>query len=609
MPNRIEDYALLGDCRTAALVSRDGSLDWLCLPRFDSGACFAALLGGPEHGRWVLAPERAPDRVERAYRDGSLVLDTTFHLGDSAVTVTDAMPLGRPYPSIVRLIRGVRGRMRMRTELVLRFDYGSIVPWVRKIDAGIAAIAGPDAVYVRGDVPLRGERMTTVGTVDVAAGQTFELTLAWLPSHLPPPDPIDGRALVDDTVARWHAWTEKCTHHGEYQEAVMRSLVTLAALTDSSTGAIVAAPTTSLPEAARGTRNWDYRYCWLRDATFTLLALAHAGYLDEARAWREWVLRAVAGDPSKLQILYAVDGTRRIVESTIPWLPGFGGAQPVRVGNAAYEQRQLDVFGEVLDSLYQFQRLGLPAEQSGWGLVESLLGCLEDGWEAPDQGIWEVRGPRRQFTHSKVMAWVAFDRGVRLVEELGARGPVERWRGLRARIHEEICRQGYDPDLGTFVQYYGSKRLDASLLLMPLVGFLPPTDARVQGTARAVERHLMRDGLVMRYETHPAIDGLPPGEGVFLPCSFWLADVWALLGRHDDARRLFERLLALRNDVGLLAEEYDPAARRMLGNFPQAFSHVSLVDTALNLSRPAGPAHARASRPSPPASPGSPRPR
>jgi GH15 family glucan-1,4-alpha-glucosidase len=599
MPSPIHDYALIGDRRTAALVSRSGSIDWTCLPRFDSGACFAALLGGDAYGRWLLAPAGETKRTERAYRDDTLVLDTTFHGGDGgAVTVTDCMPLGGRWPQVVRLVRGVRGRMRMHTELVVRFDYGSVVPWVRKLGGGLAAIAGPDALHVRSDVPLHGEGLTTVGEFDVSEGQTLALSLAWQPSHEPAPPALDARAAVAETERRWRTWAAQCTYEGEWRGAVMRSLVTLAALTHTTTGGIVAAPTTSLPEVAGGPRNWDYRYCWLRDATFTLLALVHNGFLHEARAWREWLLRAVAGDPSKLQILYGVDGERRIGEAEIPWLPGYEGARPVRVGNAAHAQRQLDVYGEVLDSSYQFQRVGLEAEADGWGLMRALLEFLEGGWSEPDEGIWEVRGAARHFTHSKVMAWVAFDRGIRMIEELGAEGPLERWRAVRAGIHDEVCRRGFDPELGAFVQSYGSKRLDASLLLVPLVGFLPPTDARVQGTARAVEDHLMDRGFVQRYVGDPEIDGLPPGEGAFLPCSFWLADNWALMGRTDDARRLFERLLGLCNDVGLLSEEYDVAAGRLVGNFPQAFSHVSLVNTAHNLSgRDAGPAQARSSRP------------
>ena len=604
MPLPIEDYAIIGDRGSAALVSRGGSIDWLCLPRFDSGACFAALLGEPAHGRWLLAPKERPERIRRAYRDGTLVLDTTFECSSGTVVVTDVMAVHEKRPCVLRVVRGLEGRVRMATELVVRFDYGSIVPWVRKVGEHLVVVAGPDALHVQSEVPLRGQGLTTAGELDVSEGQTVAMSLMWQPSHLPQPAPIDARAIVADTELRWRAWADQCTYAGPWRDAVLRSLATLAALTDSTTGGIVAAPTTSLPEAPRGVRNWDYRFCWVRDATFTLLALAHNGFLHEARAWREWLLRAVAGDPSKLQVLYGVDGRRRMDEQEIPWLPGYGGARPVRVGNAAFQQRQLDVYGEVLDSMFQCQHLGLEPEPYAWKLVDSLLDDLEGRWDEPDEGIWEVRGPRRQFTHSKVMAWVAFDRGVRLAEELGWSKPLERWRALRARVHDEICRTAFDAELGSFVQYPGSTKLDASLLMIPLVGFLPPSDARVRGTVRAVEERLLaralpdlrRMGLVRRYEEDPDVDGLPRGEGVFLPCSFWLVDCWALLGRTDDARRLFERLLDLRNDVGLLSEEYDVASGRLTGNFPQAFSHVSLVNSALNLGPQAGPAVVRSAR-------------
>jgi GH15 family glucan-1,4-alpha-glucosidase len=595
--SRIEDYAIIGDGQTAALVSKTGSMDWLCLPRFDSGACFAALLGGPEHGHWRLGPASQARSTERAYRDGTLVLDTTFEDAGGAVVVTDCMPMRDAYPEIVRSVRGLRGRVKMQTELVVRFDYGSILPWVRKMGDVLVITAGADSLHVRSDVPLRGEGMTTVGEFDVGEGQTVSLSLTWQPSHMGPAARApDARTRIANTERYWQAWSAKCTYEGEWRDVVRRSLVTLSALRHTTTGGIVAAPTTSLPEVAGGSRNWDYRYCWLRDATFTLLALVHNGYLDEARAWREWLLRAIAGDPSKLQILYGIAGERRITESELPWLPGYGGASPVRVGNAASEQRQLDVYGEVLDSVYQCQRLGLEPEVSAWGLTRALLECLESRWSEPDDGIWEVRGPRRAFTHSKVMAWLAFERGVRLIEELGAEGPLERWRRARDRIHEDVCSHGFDASSGSFVQYYGSQRLDASLLMIPLVGFLPATDARVVGTARAVEERLMSGGLVRRYENDPEVDGLPRGEGAFLPCSFWLADNFALMGRTDDARRLFERLLGLCNDVGLLSEEYDVVSGRLAGNFPQAFSHVSLVNTAHNLSRAGGPAHRRATK-------------
>ncbi len=600
MALRIEDYALIGDCQTAALVGRDGSIDWLCLPRFDSGACFAALLGGPENGRWLLAPRTPVRRVTRAYRDGSLILDTTFETDDATVTVTDCMPLRDTVPHVLRSVRGVRGTMAMRTELIVRFDYGSIVPWVRKTKGGgIRAIAGPDSIVLQSDVPLRGENLTTIAEFDVAEGDTVSFALTWHPSHVKEPNEIDPLALIAGTERAWRDWSRQCTYDGPWRNIVLRSLVTLKALTHTKTGGIVAAATTSLPEKIGGPRNWDYRYCWVRDATFTLLALVHNGFIEEARAWREWLLRAVAGDPSKLQIMYAVDGERRLDEEEIPWLSGYEGSSPVRVGNAAYQQRQLDVYGEVMDALYQYHSHGLPPEDDAWNIRRAMLEFLETCWQEPDEGIWEVRGPPRQFTHSKVMAWVAFDRGVRRLESYrgqGPGGPLERWRALRDRMHNEICTSSYDAQVGAFMQYPGAKTLDASVLLIPLVGFLPASDPRVRGTAAAIESRLLTGGFVRRYDADHTIDGLPEGEGAFLPCSFWLADNWILLGRKAEARQLFEQLIALCNDVGLLAEEYDPLARRLLGNFPQAFSHVSLVNTARNLSDPSGPTRRRHER-------------
>jgi GH15 family glucan-1,4-alpha-glucosidase len=597
VPSPIEDYALVGDCQTAALVSRLGSVDWMCVPRFDSAPCFAALLGGPEHGRWLMAPAVPASRVVRAYRPGTLVLDTTFEVEGSAVTVTDCMPFRETARHFVRLVHGVRGRVAMCTELVVRFDYGSIVPWVRKTGAcGIRAIAGPDSLRVQSDVPLRGENLTTVAKFDVAEGQTLAFVLTWHPSHMTEPDDVDALALVRETENTWRTWSARSTYSGEWSDLVTRSLITLKALTHSSTGGIIAAPTTSLPEAIGGVRNWDYRYCWVRDATFTLLALAHNGFIEEALAWREWLMRAVAGDPSKLQIMYAVDGARRLAEHEIPWLPGYMESRPVRIGNQAYMQHQLDVYGEVMDALYQARRLGLASEPYAWSVRRVMLEFLETCWDAPDNGIWEMRGPLRQFTHSKVMAWVAFDRAVRRLESHptdGAGELLERWRALRDRLHDEVCRHGFDPTVGSFVQYYGSTRLDASLLMIPLVGFLPADDPRVRGTALAIERHLMQDGFVRRYENSADLDALPAGEGVFLPCSFWLADAWTLMGREDDARALFERLVGLCNDVGLISEEYDPASGHLLGNFPQAFTHVSLVNTARNIADHRGPARRR----------------
>ncbi|HEV3192922.1 MAG TPA: glycoside hydrolase family 15 protein [Polyangiaceae bacterium] len=585
MPQRIEDYALIGDCQTAALVGRNGSIDWLCLPRFDSPACFASLLGGPQHGHWTIAPRGRPHSVRRAYRDGSLILDTTFETDEGAVTLTDFMPIRGEVPRVVRVVRGQRGRTPMRTQAAFRFDYGSVVPWVRKAGkTAVHAIAGPDSLRLQSEIPLRGENMTTVADFDVVEGQTRSFVLTWHPSHTGEPLPVDALDALRETERTWKRWASQCSYEGEWDADVRRSLVTLKALTDSRTGAIVAAPTTSLPEELGGVRNWDYRYCWVRDATFTLLSLVHNGFLEEAQAWREWLLRAVAGDPSKLQIMYAVDGARRLEEREIPWLPGYEGSRPVRVGNAAFEQRQLDVYGEVIDALYQCDRYGIAPALDAWKLQRKLLEFLESGWQEADDGIWEVRGPRRHFTHSKVMAWVAFDRALRIVEKADSGEPVAQWRALRDRIHDDVCRQGFDAKLGSFVQSFGSKRLDASLLMIPLVGFLPAADERVRGTVHAIESHLMRDGFVRRYDNDPEVEALPTGEGVFLPCSFWLADNWALVGRHAEARELFERLLTLRNDVGLLSEEYDVAKRRLVGNFPQAFSHVSLINTALNLT-------------------------
>jgi GH15 family glucan-1,4-alpha-glucosidase len=594
MSSRIEDYALIGDCHTAALVSTAGSIDWLCLPRFDSGACFAALLGGPEQGRWMIGPAGGGSAARRRYREGTLVLETDFETNGGAVTLVDCLPLRGERADLVRMVVGRHGRVPMRMELVIRFDYGSIVPWVRREADGIRAIAGPDALRLRTSVPLRGEDFKTVADFTVSPGQSVAFDLTWSHSHEQCPPGLDVAAAVDATSRWWSEWSGRCTYAGEWREAVVRSLVTLKALTYAPTGGIVAAPTTSLPEHLGGVRNWDYRYCWLRDATFTLYALMNAGYVDEARQWRAWLLRAVAGKPSQIQIMYGLAGERRLTELELPWLPGYEGARPVRIGNRASEQRQLDVFGELFDTMHQSWRAGIGPGEEGWRLEKDLLGFLEQIWSEPDEGIWEVRGPRRHFTHSKMMAWVAVDRAIKAVERFGMDGPVDRWRALRDTIHGQICEKGYDPKRGAFVQSYGSDRLDASLLMMPLVGFLPAADPRVRGTIEAIHRELTTDGLVARYATDPEIDGLPPGEAAFLLCSFWLADALALLGRRDEARRLFEQLLSVRNDVGLLAECYDPVAKRLLGNFPQAFSHVGLINTAQNLDRPArGPAEDR----------------
>ena len=595
---RIEDYALIGDCGSAALVGRDGSIDWLCLPRFDSAACFSALLGEPGHGRWLIGPVEPRARVERRYLGGSLILATTFETAEGAVELVDLMRPHRRLPQLVRLVRGLRGRVAMRTEFILRFDYGTVVPWVVRLpEGGLTAIGGPERVVLRTPAPLRGVDFKTIGEFTVGAGETVPFVLSYGPSHQPLPPPVDPARALHDTEAFWRRWSDRCASAGPWTEAVRRSLVVLKGLTFAATGGIVAAPTTSLPEELGGVRNWDYRYCWLRDATFTLLALMHAGYYDEAQSWRDWLFRAVAGSPDQLQIMYGLGGERRLTEWEVPWLPGFEGSRPVRVGNAAVNQTQLDVYGEVLDALYLAHCHGLPPNRHGDAIGRVLLDHLAKTWEQPDEGIWEVRGPPQHFTHSKVMVWVAFDRTIKIREQRGDSSHVlERWRRVRDRIHEDICSKAFDPDLGSFVQAYGSKALDASLLLLPLVGFLPPTDPRIIGTVRAIEQRLMTGGFVSRYDTGTGVDGFPTGEGAFLACSFWLADNFILQGRIAEARELFERLLALRNDVGLLAEEYDPRTGRQLGNFPQAFSHVALVNTAFNLTRSQGPAEQRAAR-------------
>lgn len=590
----LEDYALIGDCETAALVSRAGSIDWLCWPRFDSGACFAALLGGPEHGRWSIEAADSDARVSRRYRDSTLILETRVETADGAVTVIDFMPPRGRNSDIVRLVRGDRGRVRMRTELILRFDYGRTIPWVTRLaDGAFRAIAGPDMVTLHTPVPLRGQDLTTRGDFDVTVGAMVPFVLTHGDSHLPPPDAIDPQSALEHTGTFWREWVTGSQSHGEWSSAVTRSLITLKALTYAPTGGIVAAPTTSLPEAIGGTRNWDYRFCWLRDATLTLLALMNAGFYEEARAWRDWLLRAAAGAPSQLQIMYGLAGERRLTEYQVGWLPGYEGSRPVRIGNAAHHQLQLDVFGEVMDALHQARRGGLDSRDEDWAFQRALLEHLSGVWHQPDEGLWEVRGAPRQFTFSKVMAWVAFDRGIRAMEAFGLDGPRDHWRAVRRAIHEDVCTHGFDPAIGSFVQSYGSTELDASLLLLPTVGFLPPGDPRVRGTVDAVERRLFVDGFLLRYDTRTSDDGLPGGEGAFLACSFWLADAYVLLKRVDDARRLFERLLGLRNDVGLLAEEYDTRAQRLVGNFPQAFSHIALVNTAHNLARTTKPAEQR----------------
>jgi GH15 family glucan-1,4-alpha-glucosidase len=593
MSSRIEDYALLGDCLTAALVSRGGSVDWLCLPHFDSPACFAALLGTPEHGRWLLAPRGEARGNRWRYRDGTLILETDWETADGAVTVIDCMPPRSNEPDLLRVVVGRRGRVPMRMELAPRFDYGSIGPWMRRTKRGLSAVAGPDALVLDAPMEVQHDGLRATAEFEVAEGQRVPFVLMWFPSHEAVPEPIDPEGVIEQTERWWKDWSGKCSFQGPWRDAVQRSLITLKALTFAPTGGIVAAATTSLPEQLGGVRNWDYRFCWVRDATFTLYALLSNGYQDEAVAWREWLLRAAAGDPAQMNIMYGLSGRRRLTEVELKWLPGYDNSRPVREGNAAYAQFQLDVFGELLDAFHQARRAGVPPEEDAWHVERALAEFLESAWHRPDEGIWEVRGPRRHFTHSKVMAWVAFDRMVKAVEHFGLEGPAERWRQARDEVHREVCEKGYDAGRNTFVQYYGAKELDASLLMIPLVGFLPAEDARVVGTVEAIQRELMHDGFVARYPTHPGVDGLPPGEGAFLACSFWLADCLALLGRAEEARAQFERLLGLRNDLGLLAEEYDPKAGRLVGNFPQAFSHVGLVNTARNLTHPSSPARDR----------------
>jgi GH15 family glucan-1,4-alpha-glucosidase len=596
---RIEDYALLGDLQTAALVGRHGSIDWLPFPRFDSSSCFGALLGSREHGRWLLAPRGADHATSWCYRDDTLILETEWQTPTGKVRVIDFMPPRETRPDIVRIVEGLEGSVQVRTELVIRFDYGSVVPWVRRLDdATIVAVAGPDGLMLRTPIDLEPEGMTHTAEFTVRAGDRVPFILTWFPSHEDFPDPVNADSALADTEAFWRNWMSSCSYEGRYSSAVRSSVVVLKALTYQPTGGIIAAPTTSLPELIGGVRNWDYRYCWLRDATFSLLALMNAGYIDEARAWREWLLRAVAGDPAKAQILYGVGGQRRIAEFELDWLPGYAGSSPVRIGNAAHEQFQLDVYGEVMDALHQARAHGLDPDDHAWSLQRNMMDFLEGAWDRPDEGIWEVRGPRRHFTHSKVLAWVAFDRAVQSVERWDLRGPLDRWRQLRAEVHDEVCREAFNVELGAFTQAYGSDELDASTLLIPLVGFLPAGDRRVSGTIDAIKRDLTRDGFVERYkpQTHNDVDGLPGGEGVFLPCSFWLVDALLMQERHDEARELFEKLLGIRNDLGLISEEYDPVAKRLLGNYPQAFTHVGLVNSAYNLSHHIGPGHQRTRR-------------
>ncbi|MGW0537529.1 glycoside hydrolase family 15 protein [Streptomyces sp. NPDC003032] len=587
MPRPIEDFALIGDHQTAALIGKDGSLDWLCLPRFDSAACFAALLGDEENGHWRVAPKDAGPCSRRAYRRDSLVLDSEWDTEDGSVRVTDFMPQRDRSPDVVRIVEGLKGSVTVRSTLRLRFDYGSVVPWMRKVDGHRVAVAGPDSVWLRSEPPVRtwGRDFGTHSEFTVKEGEKVAFVLTWHPSHEPRPPLVDPYAALRDSLADWRAWSSRCQYDGPYRDAVMRSLITLKALTYAPTGGIVAAPTTSLPEEIGGVRNWDYRYCWLRDSTLTLGALLMAGYLEEAEAWRDWLLRAVAGNASDLQIVYGLAGERRLPEYEIPWLPGYEGSAPVRIGNKAVEQLQLDVYGEVIDSLSLAHHAGLTTRPPGWNLQLCLLEFLREKWREPDQGLWEVRGPGRHFVYSKVMVWVAADRAVRALEENPElRGDPDRWRKLRDEVHREVCEKGYDPERNTFTQSYGSTELDASLLLIPHTGFLPPDDPRVIGTIDAVRSELDHHGLLRRYTSDAkVIDGLPGEEGTFLVCSFWLVDALHMTGRAKEARELFEYLVSLCNDVGLLAEEYDPVSGRQLGNFPQAFSHIGLVNTALAL--------------------------
>jgi len=578
-PLSVEDYAIIGDCTTAALVGRNGSVDWLCLPRFDSGACFAALLGHAQHGRWLIAPADATAKATRSYHADTLVLETVFETASGSFALIDFMPVNQPATALVRIVEGRRGTVEVHMNMKVRFDYGSSVPWVSRLDdeSGIQAIAGRNLVTFRGSVATRGEDLSTKADFAITANQREWFVLSYGPSHRAPPPALDVTAALADTLTFWRQWASRCTYRGAHRDAVMRSLLTLKALTFTETGAVVAAPTTSLPEELGGPRNWDYRYCWIRDATLTLAALMGAGYFEEAQAWREWLHRALAGTPEDLQIMYSIFGDRRLDEWEVSWLPGYQGAAPVRIGNAASGQLQLDVWGEMMGALHLAREGGLAAWPSGWPMQRQALEHLEAIWMQPDDGIWEMRGGRRDFTHSKVMAWLAFDRTIKDAEKYHLDAPLERWRAIRDDIHRTVCERGYNSKKNTFTQCFDGEELDASLLLIPQVGFLPITDPRVANTIAAIERELLVGGFVLRYRTQSGADGLPAGEGVFIPCSFWLADAYRLQGRSAEADDLIERLLALRNDVGLLSEEYDTAARRQVGNFPQAFSHMALV--------------------------------
>ena len=594
-PSHIEDYAMIGDLGTAALVSRGGSIDWLCWPRFDSDACMAALLGTSEHGRWQIAPKEKGARITRRYRPDTLILETRFETDEGAATLIDFMPPRSGNSHIIRILKGERGSLTFRTELVVRYGYGAIVPWVTRIDPQtLRIVAGPDMMVLRTQVKMRGENLKTVGEVTIEAGNEVPFVLSYGASHRPLPEECDVQECLAATQAFWRDWAQRNKIDGPHKEAVTRSLITLKALTYAPTGGMVAAPTTSLPECVGGERNWDYRFCWLRDATLTLLALMNAGYYDEAHKWRDWLLRAAAGTPQQIQIMYGLRGERRLTEWEVPWLPGYANSKPVRIGNAAHNQRQIDVFGEVMDALHQARAGGLGTNEAGWDLQQEILKHVERVWPRRDEGIWEVRSGREHFTYSKAMAWVAFDRAIKSAEIYKLPGPLAHWRRVRDEIHSDVCTRGFDPEMNSFVRAYGSKELDASLLLLPAIGFLPPDDPRIVGTVAAIERDLVTDGLVRRYDTAISEDGLKGGEGMFIACSFWLADAYLMLGRRKDAEALFDKLLALRNDVGLLSEEYAPASQRLVGNFPQAFSHLALVNCASNLAHGEKPAEQRA---------------